>query len=93
MMMGAFFFGRAADKYGRVIVIKTSVVLCFTCGLSSALFNNFGVLLAFRMFTGMGLGGVGVCFSYFLEMVPSSLRGKYALLLQMSWTLATMLEV
>jgi len=41
---------------------------------------------------GLGLGGVHVAFSLFIEFVPTNDRGRYAVLMQGFWTIGAILE-
>lgn len=46
----------------------------------------------FRGFVGLGLGGICVAFSLFIEFIPTASRGRYAILLQGFWTIGALLE-
>lgn len=41
---------------------------------------------------GLGLGGLHVAFSLFLEFVPTNRRGVYAILVQAFWTIGALFE-
>ena len=41
---------------------------------------------------GLGIGGIAVAFSLFLEFVPTDNRGRYAIALQAFWTLGALSE-
>jgi AAHS family 3-hydroxyphenylpropionic acid transporter len=57
LFIGALVAGRAADSIGRRAVLITSVFLFGACSLLNAMAWNMPSLIAFRLLTGLGLGG------------------------------------
>ncbi len=57
LVLGALVAGRVADSVGRRTVLITSVFLFGGCSLLNAMAWNMPSLIAFRLLTGLGLGG------------------------------------
>jgi MFS transporter, MHS family, alpha-ketoglutarate permease len=85
--IGAWFFGRMADRRGRRISLTTSVLLmCFGSALiaMTPVYATIGVaapviLLLARMIQGLSLGGeYGTSATYLSEMATSAHRGFYS---------------
>jgi PHS family inorganic phosphate transporter-like MFS transporter len=55
--LGAFLFGRIADKIGRKRVYWLIAAIMVVGALGSALAPSIGVLIAFRFVLGLGIGG------------------------------------
>src|ERR1700722_13143939 len=55
--VGAFFFGRYADKVGRKRVYWLVAAIMIAGALGSALSQSFWMLIAFRFLLGVGVGG------------------------------------
>jgi MFS family permease len=55
--LGAFFFGRIADLFGRKRTYGLLAILMVTGALASAFAPNLGWLLVFRFVLGIGVGG------------------------------------
>ena len=85
--IGAWFFGRMADRHGRRVSLTTSVLLmCLGSGLIAVtpVYATIGVaapavLLIARMIQGLSLGGeYGTSATYLSEMATSRHRGFYS---------------
>ena len=81
--IGAFIFGRAADRWGRRPVLMIDIllysVLEFACGFSP----NLTVLIVLRALYGVAMGGEwGVGASLTMETIPPHARGFVSGLLQ-----------
>ncbi|MET0432456.1 MAG: MFS transporter [Hyphomicrobium sp.] len=85
--IGAWFFGRMADRHGRRIALTASVLLmCFGSALIAVtpVYATIGVaapiiLLTARMIQGLSLGGeYGTSATYLSEMATSRHRGFYS---------------
>ncbi|MGT2494702.1 MFS transporter [Cupriavidus basilensis] len=78
-LVGAIGAGILADRYGRVRVLRWTIVVfavaCFLCGLASTPEQ----LLVFRMLQGLGFGGESsLCMVLVTEMIRNPAhRGKY----------------
>ena len=46
----------------------------------------------FRFIVGIGLGGVPVAYGLFMEFLPSENRGVHLTLIELFWTLGSMIE-
>ena len=85
--IGAWFFGRMADRHGRRVALTASVLLmCFGSALIAVtpVYATIGVaapiiLLCARMIQGLSLGGeYGTSATYLSEMATSEHRGFYS---------------
>ncbi|MCD9122717.1 MFS transporter [Cupriavidus sp. UGS-1] len=79
-LVGAIGAGMLADRYGRVRVLRWTIVVftvaCFLCGLA----NSPEQLMLFRMIQGIGFGGESsLCMVLVTEMIRNPAhRGKYS---------------
>jgi MFS transporter, SHS family, lactate transporter len=81
--IGAFVFGRAADRYGRRPTLVVVIVLYSLLELASAFSPNLVFLICIRALFGIAMGGVwGVGASLTMETIPPSARGIVSGLLQ-----------
>jgi MHS family alpha-ketoglutarate permease-like MFS transporter len=85
--IGAWFFGRMADRHGRRVALTTSVLLmCFGSALIAVtpVYATIGIaapviLLLARMIQGLSLGGeYGTSATYLSEMATAERRGFYS---------------
>jgi MHS family alpha-ketoglutarate permease-like MFS transporter len=85
--IGAWFFGRMADRSGRRVALTTSVLLmCFGSALIAVtpVYETIGIaapaiLLVARMIQGLSLGGeYGTSATYLSEMATADRRGFYS---------------
>jgi MFS transporter, MHS family, alpha-ketoglutarate permease len=85
--IGAWFFGRMADRHGRRVALTASVLLmCFGSAMIAVMpvYATIGVaapviLLMARMLQGLSLGGeYGTSATYLSEMATSKHRGFYS---------------
>ncbi len=81
--VGAFLFGRLADRYGRKSILM-AVILCYSAvELASAFAPTIISFLVLRALFGIALGGEwGVGASLTMESIPASWRGPVSGLLQ-----------
>ncbi|MBB2201497.1 MFS transporter [Gluconacetobacter tumulisoli] len=81
--LGAYLFGRAADRYGRRPVLMATILTYSSIELLSAAAPTLGLFLALRLLFGVALGGEwGVGTSLTMETVPAHWRGMASGLLQ-----------
>src|ERR1700728_3205638 len=81
--VGAFLFGRIADRFGRRPALMASVVLYSIMELATAGAHSLPLFLVLRALFGVGMGGVwGVGASLAFESVPVRSRGFVSGLLQ-----------
>ncbi len=92
MLVGAFAFGRLADRIGRRPVLMMAVVLDACFGVASAFAPDLGWLLVLRFLTGIGVGGtLPVDYTMMAEFLPSDRRGRWLVLLESFWAVGTIL--
>lgn len=81
--IGAFFFGRLADKYGRKPILMLNIVSYSVIGALAAFSPNLGIFLALRALFGIAMGGEwGLGSSLAMESIPPSARGMVSGILQ-----------
>lgn len=92
MLVGAFGFGRLADRIGRRPVLMAAVVVDACFGVASAFAPDLAWLLALRFLTGVGVGGtLPVDYTMMAEFLPSDRRGRWLVLLESFWAVGTIL--
>jgi len=90
MLLGAFVFGRLADRIGRRPVLLVTVLIDACAGVASAFAPDFGWLLLLRFITGVGVGGtLPVDYTLMAEFLPSDRRGRWLVLLESFWAVGT----
>ncbi|MFL9927275.1 MFS transporter [Herbaspirillum lusitanum] len=90
MLIGAFVFGRLADRIGRRPVLMTAVVIDACFGVASAFAPDFTWLLALRLLTGIGVGGtLPVDYTMMAEFLPCAKRGRWLVMLESFWAIGT----
>ncbi|MET0845027.1 MAG: MFS transporter [Pseudomonas sp.] len=90
MLIGAFAFGRLADRIGRRPVLLAAVIIDACCGVASAFAPDFTWLLVLRFLTGIGVGGtLPVDYTMMAEFLPSDRRGRWLVLLESFWAIGT----
>ena len=81
--IGAFLFGRAADRWGRRPTLMVDVLLYSVIEFASGFAPNLTALLVLRAIYGIAMGGEwGVGASLTMESIPSHARGFVSGLLQ-----------
>jgi MFS transporter, SHS family, lactate transporter len=81
--IGAFLFGRAADRWGRRPTLMVDVLLYSAIELATAFSPSLAVLLVLRALYGIAMGGEwGVGASLTMETIPPQARGFVSGLLQ-----------
>jgi SHS family lactate transporter-like MFS transporter len=81
--LGAWIFGRLADRYGRRPVLMVDIVLFAVLEAASALAPTLTVLLIVRALFGIAMGGEwGIGASLAMESIPAKARGAISGLLQ-----------
>ncbi len=81
--VGAFLFGRAADRWGRRPTLMVDVLLYSFIEFASAFSPSLTVLLVLRALYGVAMGGEwGVGASLTMESIPPQARGFVSGLLQ-----------
>ncbi|HEY0178914.1 MAG TPA: MFS transporter [Dokdonella sp.] len=81
--VGAYLFGRLADRFGRRPVLMADIVLFAVLEASSALAPSLTALLVARALFGIAMGGEwGIGASLAMESIPPRARGAVSGLLQ-----------
>jgi len=81
--IGAFIFGRAADRHGRRPVLMAVILSYSFFAFASSFSPNLTVLLVLRTLFGIAMGGEwGVGASLTMETIPAKARGLVSGLLQ-----------
>ncbi len=81
--IGAFIFGRAADRYGRRPVLAAVILIYSTMAFASGFAQNLFQLLVLRTLFGVAMGGEwGVGASLAMETIPPQGRGLVSGILQ-----------
>ena len=81
--LGAFIFGRLADRYGRRPILMLDVALYSILGFSTAFAPNLTIFLIIRSLFGIAMGGEwGIGASLTMESVKPEARGFVSGLLQ-----------
>ena len=84
--VGAFLFGRWADKAGRRVPLVTDVIFYSVIGFACAFVPNYTVLLVLRTLYGIGMGGEwGLGAALAMEKIPAHKRGFYSGVLQQGY--------
>jgi len=87
--LGAFLFGRAADRWGRRPTLMADVLLYSILEFASGFSPNLTVLLVLRALYGVAMGGEwGVGASLTMESIPPHARGFVSGLLQSGYPTA-----
>lgn len=90
MFVGAFAFGRLADRIGRRNVLLFTVAMDAVFGLASVFANDFTFLLALRFLTGIAVGGtLPVDYAMMAEFLPPRNRGRWLVWLEGFWAVGT----
>ncbi|KAA0972508.1 MFS transporter [Aureimonas fodinaquatilis] len=90
MLIGAYAFGRLADKYGRRRILLLTVAVDAIFSLASVFAPSFGILLALRFVTGLAVGGtLPVDYAMMAEFLPSRRRGRWLVMLEGFWAVGT----
>ncbi|TCO40043.1 MFS transporter [Dokdonella fugitiva] len=81
--LGAWLFGRLADRYGRRPVLMVDIVLFAVLEAASAFAPSLAALLVIRALFGIAMGGEwGIGASLAMESIPPKARGAVSGLLQ-----------
>jgi MFS transporter, putative metabolite:H+ symporter len=90
MLVGAWGFGRLADRIGRRKVLIVTVLIDAGFGLASIFAHSFPLLLALRLLTGIGVGGtLPVDYAMMAEFLPPRRRGRWLVALEGFWAVGT----
>ncbi|GGR79705.1 MFS transporter [Deinococcus sedimenti] len=92
MLLGAPFWGRQADVYGRRPVFLFTVLAGVIFGLVGAMAPNIWVLVGARVLAGFAIGGtMAVDYALMAEFVPRRVRGRFLVLTEGFWAIGTLM--
>lgn len=92
MFIGAWGFGRLADRIGRRNVLVVTVACDAIFGIASVFAPTFGWLLALRFLTGAAVGGtLPVDYAMMAEFLPPRNRGRWLVWLEGFWAVGTLI--
>lgn len=75
--LSSFFFGHAADRRSRKLVMATGLVVWSAATMASGLADSFWTLFSARFFTGVGEASLYPCaLSLIAERFPTARRGR-----------------
>jgi MFS transporter, putative metabolite:H+ symporter len=90
--IGALAFSAAAERYGRLRVLRWILVILALGSLASAYAPSYAVFIALRFFQGIGLGGESpVSATYMNELCPAKIRGRLIFILQSTFALGNLI--
>ncbi|UJR30979.1 hypothetical protein I4U23_018491 [Adineta vaga] len=87
MMIGSFFFGIMADKYGRRKIIFISAILLAVFGVLTTFAPNYNSILVMRTLVGIALAGGSPASTLIIEFLPSSTRALFCVYSQLFWAI------
>ena len=86
MSVGAYLFGRLADRIGRRQVFAITLLIYGAATGASALVGGLALLLVLRFIVGLGLGAeLPVASTYVSEFAPARIRGRVIVILEAFW--------
>jgi len=84
-VLGCFFAGRLADRYGRKRLLVSVAMLFAVTSVATALAPSFILFVTARFLGGLAVGGVSLLSPmYVAEVSPPSIRGRLGTLYQLS---------
>ncbi|HEY4772309.1 MAG TPA: MFS transporter [Steroidobacteraceae bacterium] len=90
--LGAFVFGRLAERFGRRPILMLDVALFSAFEFATAFSPNLSTLILLRFFFGFAMGGEwGIGASLALEAIPPAARGFISGLLQEGYATGALL--
>jgi len=90
--IGALFFSAAAERFGRLRVLRWILVILALGSLASAYAPSYAVFIALRFFQGIGLGGESpVSATYMNELCPAKTRGRLIFILQSTFAVGNLI--
>jgi hypothetical protein len=90
--LGAFLFGRLAERFGRRPILMLDIVLFSAFEFATAFSPNLAALILLRFLFGFAMGGEwGIGASLALESIPAKARGVVSGLLQEGYAVGGLL--
>lgn len=76
-LVGAYVWGHASDKYGRMFSFRKTLLLAGVAAIGATLSVDLAMLLIFCFIAGIGIGGdIPVDGAVFIEFCPNSERWR-----------------
>src|SRR5438874_295565 len=89
-VLGALFFGRMTDKFGRKRLFMVTLAVYLIATIATAFSFNFIWFLACRLITGTGIGGEYAAINSAIdEIMPARVRGHVDLAINGTWWVGT----
>jgi MFS family permease len=89
-VVGALFFGRMTDRYGRKMLFMITLGVYLVATVATAFTFNFIWFAACRFFTGTGIGGEYAAINSAIdELIPARVRGHVDLAINGTWWVGT----
>lgn len=89
-VLGALFFARLTDRYGRKMLFMVTLSVYLLATVATAFSFNFIWFVACRFLTGMGIGGEYAAINSAIdELIPARVRGHTDLAINGSWWVGT----
>jgi len=92
-MVGNLIFGPAGDRLGRRPIFYICSLTIGMFGIATSFVRGYIALILLRFVVGIGLGGLTVPFDILAEFLPTQSRGTYLILINLFWTLGSVLTV
>ena len=90
--LGALFFGRLTDKFGRKNLFMITLAVYLAATVATAFANSFLFFAICRFFTGAGIGGEYAAINSAIdELIPARVRGTVDLIINGSFWLGAVL--
>jgi putative MFS transporter len=90
--IGALLFSAAAERFGRLRVLRWLLVILALGSLASAYAPSYAVFIGLRLFQGIGLGGESpVSATYMNELCPAKIRGRLIFVLQSTFAVGNLI--
>lgn len=89
--LGALLFSAAAERFGRLRVLRWLLVVLAAGSVASAYASGYALFIALRFLQGIGLGGESpVSATYMNEVCPARIRGRVIFVLQSTFALGNL---
>ena len=89
-VLGALFFARLTDRYGRKMLFMVTLLVYLLATVATAFSFNFIWFAACRFVTGMGIGGEYAAINSAIdELIPARVRGHTDLAINGTWWVGT----
>lgn len=76
--LGAIVFGSIAERWGRLPILKSLVLVMSMLAVACAMAASYGQLVTLRFVQGLAIGGaLPVSISYINELAPTATRGRF----------------